>query len=174
MAELSAAQLAELQRAQGALPRKRWLVINTLTDNSLGVHEAATPGEAIDAAYRAAGWLDFADARAQKATAAEVHEIQAREVDGEGREVGPYFPYPDTPAGVRRLELFWFFVDTGKAVPWGEIVGYNAADFFKPGAYAEARRMIDNPDHGEAALDLLTRCYLGPDEDGIGLRWEIV
>ena len=73
----------------------RWIVENHLTDNVLGLYEADSAREAIDKAYQARGWKDFADARNQRATAAEEHEIKARQVDDNGVQFGPFVGYSE-------------------------------------------------------------------------------
>lgn len=67
----------------------RYAVENSLTDNRLGVYEAPDEASAIDAAYRARGWRDFADAREQHATAAQPGEVVARQIDERGFDTGP-------------------------------------------------------------------------------------
>jgi hypothetical protein len=71
----------------------KWIVENHLTDVTIGVVEADSAREAIDAAYQAKGWKGFADAREQRATAAQEHEIMARRIDENGVEFGPYLGY---------------------------------------------------------------------------------
>lgn len=71
----------------------KFRIENLLTDQVLGVYDAKTAQQAIDAAYQDRGWKDFADARAQGATAAQEGEIAARHVDDEGLPVGRYIGY---------------------------------------------------------------------------------
>ena len=81
----------------------KWIVENHLTDVVIGVVEANSARDAIDAAYRAKGGQSFADAREQRATAAEEHEIKARQIDADGNEHGPYLGYSDAkPAKEQR------------------------------------------------------------------------